>query len=239
MNVLLVEDEDFVGEDLVRITGRRQVHLRKVLRVTEGQKLRVGLLGGKMGFGVVESLQEGESEIRVHLDQDPPDPLPVELILALPRPKVFRRVLRQITTLGIKRIWLIGAWRVEKSYWSSPLLSSEEMNRQIRLGLEQAVDTVPPEISLHPRFKTFVEDELPPFLEGKMRWLADPIGQEIPVFKAPANKALLAIGPEGGWNDFERGLLLGQGFRSFSVGPRVLKVEEAVPFLVSRLANPV
>ncbi len=235
MNLILLDENDLVAKNRARVGGRRHEHLISVLRVVEGQRLRVGMLGGNIGSGTVESIRKDEIHLQLDLDLPPPSALPVELILAAPRPRVFSRVLRQCTTLGIKRIWLIGAWRVEKSYWSSPLLSPEKIDRQIRLGLEQAVDTVAPVVTLHPRFRPFVEDVIPTLLKGQARWLADPGGEEISEISALETPALLAIGPEGGWNDFERELLLDQGFHLVSAGPRVLKVEEAVPYLLGRL----
>src|SRR5688572_27101336 len=113
MNLILLFDDDFIRDDLVRLTGRRRAHVMNVHRAAAGDELVVGRLGGKIGKGVVTGLDDDAVEMRVTLDRDPPAPLPVTLVLAMPRPKVLNRVIASVTALGVKRIVLINAWRVE------------------------------------------------------------------------------------------------------------------------------
>ena len=120
MNLILLESEDFIREGRVRLRGRRLEHVRTVHRTTVGSELRVGLLGGKTGFGRVDRLDEEGLEMTVRFESEPPDGLPVRLILALPRPKVLNRTIAAAVSMGIREIDLINAWRVEKAYWSTP-----------------------------------------------------------------------------------------------------------------------
>src|SRR5687767_6478487 len=129
MNLVLLHPEDFISRDVARLSGRRREHVLNVHRVAQGDVLRVGIAGGKIGSGEVISIAPEGIELRVALMEDPPAPLPVTLILALPRPKVLNRVVASATSLGVKRLYLINAWRVEKSYWSSPRLSPENLHR--------------------------------------------------------------------------------------------------------------
>src|SRR5439155_24423444 len=98
-------------------------------------------------------------EWELALERDPLALLPLTLVLALPRPKVLNRVIAGAVSLGVKRIFLINAWRVEKSYWKSPRL--DHLHDQAILGLEQAKDTILPQIDTRRLFRPFVEDELP------------------------------------------------------------------------------
>src|SRR5439155_1561269 len=129
---------------------------------------------GRIGRGTVVRMVSEELELRVELDRDPPPPLPVTLILALPRPKVLNRVIAGATSLGVKRIVLINAWRVEKSYWSTPRLAPDNLRLQSILGLEQARDTILPAITLHRFFRRFVEEELPEVAAGTRALVAHP-----------------------------------------------------------------
>lgn len=237
MNTLLLTPEEFAGarDGRVRLADDRRVaHVGTVHRATVGDVLQVGVLGGRLGTARVIALDDRALEIELALDRDPPPPLPLVLVLALPRPKVVRRVLQAVTTLGVKRLALIAAWRVEKSYWASPLLAAAAVRDELVLGLEQAGDTVLPTVSLHRLFKPFVEDELPALAAGSRRLVAHPhAGNECP--RALHEPVTLAIGPDGGFSDYEIGTLADGGFEPVSLGPRVLRVEQAVAALVGRL----
>lgn len=235
MNLILVEPADYIAEDRVRLTGRRAAHVRDVHRAAPGDVRRVGLLGGNLGAATVLRVDDAAVELAVALDDSPPAPLPITLVLALPRPKVLRRVLQSVAAIGIKRAFLINAWRVEKSYWSSPLLDPYAIESELRLGLEQGADTILPEIWLRKRLRPFVEDELPAIVGGRRAL----VGDGYAAFACPhavSGETVLAIGPDGGFNPFEIGMFAAIGFRPVSLGPRSLRVENALPAFVSRIS---
>lgn len=203
-------------------------------RAQTGDELCVGLLGDRIGTGRITSFSESVLEMDVRLERLPPPALPVILILALPRPKVLRRVLRTASAIGAKRIVLLNAFRVEKSYWGSPVLAAESLKEQLVIGLEQSRDTVLPEVLLRPLFKPFVEDELPAMIKGTLPLVAHP-GAPDPCPRNTGGPVVLAIGPEGGFIPYEIELLQTAGFSSVNCGERILNVEAAVPYLLSRL----
>ncbi len=234
MNLALLFDEDFVAPDRVVLRGRRLAHIRSVLGANTGDRLPVGRVNGLMGLGEVLSLTDSEAELSVTLDQPPPPPLPLTLILAMPRPKMFRRILQTSATLGIKDIWLINSYKVEKSFWQTPWLSDDNLRENLTLGLEQAKDTKMPGVHVRKLFKPFVEDELPALLHGKEALVAHP-GTSAPCPTHLNRPTALCIGPEGGFTPYEVGKLEEAGCQSVHLGPRILRVETAVPVLVSRL----
>lgn len=229
MNLILLFDEDFVTESRVRLTGRRLEHVTRVHRAAVGDELVIGLVGGRIGRGVVTALGD-VLEMDVILDRDPPPPLPLTLILAVPRPKVLNRVVAGATSLGVKRIVLVNAWRVEKSYWRSPRMSPENLHHQCILGLEQARDTILPRIEQQRFFRPFIEEST---FEGR-KLVAHPIAaSECP--RAVAEHVTLAIGPEGGFIVPEVESLQRAGFEPVTIGERILRVETAVAALIARL----
>src|SRR5262245_35085435 len=170
--------------------------------------------------------------MEVALDRDPPPPLPLTLVLALPRPKVLNRVIAGVASLGVKRVFLVNAWRVEKSYWKSPRL--DHLRDQSILGLEQARDTMLPSIELRRLFRPFVEDELPAIVCGTRALVAHPAASaECPGDVREA--VTLAIGPEGGFIAEEIASLERAGFEPVTIGARVLRVETAVAAIIGRL----
>jgi 16S rRNA (uracil1498-N3)-methyltransferase len=235
VNLVLLFDEDFLDEGRrVRLTGRRLQHVREVHRAQEGDALRVGRLGGKVGLGRITRLCESQIEMQVELDAEPPAPLEVTLMLALPRPPVLRRVLIAATSMGVKQIVLHNAAAVEKSFWQSHALAVDAIRAQLVLGLEQACDTRLPEVLLRPRFRPFVEDELAALLGGARGWVAHPGASSLGLGEG-ARPAVIAIGPESGWSDFELERLISAGLDPMSLGPRPLRVETAVPALLAQL----
>ena len=231
---MLLLPEDLVAPGHARLTGRRLEHVREVHRAKVGDELSVGLLGGAMGRGRVLRLEDGVLELALTLDQAPPPKLPLTLILAVPRPKVLNRVVAAAASLGVARMVLLNAWKVEKAYWASPKMQHENLHEQLLLGLEQAKDTVLPELLLARLFRPFVEDDLPGLLAGGTGLLAHPgTGGTVPrVLAAPIT---LAIGPEGGWIETEVQSLLNAGLQPLDLGPRILRTETALAALVGRL----
>jgi RsmE family RNA methyltransferase len=237
VNLLLLLDADFASDGSVRLTGRRLDHVRRVLAPRSGDELRVGRLHGRLGTARVVGLDERELVLAPPELTDPPPPRAgIDLLLALPRPKVLKKVLPAIASLGVDRVILLNAARVEKSYFDARLLAPDALAGLLALGLEQARDTVPPEVLVRPRFRPFVEDECGAFLDGTgTRLVCHPAATEPVPRRDGAARVALAIGPEGGWVPFELALLAARGFRPVTLGPRVLRVETAVPALIGAL----
>jgi 16S rRNA (uracil1498-N3)-methyltransferase len=236
MNLLLLIESDFTDATKTRVslTGRRREHALSVWKIAVGDELRAGLLNGKTGTAKVEKAGEEVLEMSVVLNDTPPLPLPLTLILALPRPKALKRCIEAVTAMGVKRIFIIESWRVEKSYWSSPELSDENLRSHMLLGLEQARDTVLPRIELKKRFKPFVEDEMQSIITGTRAIVAHPYASRACPFDLQC-PVTLAIGPEGGFIPYEIELLKKHGFEDVSLGKRILRVEYAVPAIIGRL----
>ena len=234
MNLLLLEDADFVAADRAVLSGRRLKHLHEVHGAESGDTLRVGRLGGLMGRGTLLALDEQHAELHVELDQPPPAKLPLTLLLALPRPKMLKRVLQTVVAMGVPHLVLLNSYRVEKSFWQTPFLEPEAIREQLLLGLEQARDTVLPEVSIEKRFKPFVEDRLPAISADTLGLVGHP-GDYPACPRAVSEPVTLAIGPEGGWIPYEVDKLQEAGLAPVQLGERILRVETAVPALLARL----
>jgi RsmE family RNA methyltransferase len=234
VNLLLLEDADFIAADRVVLRDRRLKHMQEVHRVEVGDSLRVGQIGGLLGSAELLRLEPREAELRISLDSPPPAKLPLTLLLALPRPKMLRRVFQTVATMGVPRVILVNSYRVEKSFWQTPFLQPEAIREQLILGLEQARDSVLPQIIIEKRFKPFVEDRLPQLAEGTLGLVGHP-GDFPACPRAVEQPVTLAIGPEGGWIPYEVDLLRQSGLQPVQLGERILRVETAVTALLARL----
>lgn len=234
MNLLLFTAKDRHGERQIRVSDYRLQHLRQVLGAKVGDELRVGELDGAAGSGRILEIGEEQAILAVDLGQNPPPKLPLRLVLALPRPKMLRRIIRTVAELGIGELHLIHSLRVEKSYWQTPALQTDTLRKYLVQGLQQSRDTVLPQVSCHRRFKPFVEDILPGLVGGRRALLAHP-GDFQPCPRDLQRETLLVIGPEGGFIPYEVEKLMTAGCEPVSLGPRILRVENALTAALGRL----
>lgn len=236
MNLLLLEPSELSADGTARITGRRLQHVREVLHARDGDALKAGVLGGNLGSARIASLGKDELVLETKLTEPPPPRANLDLLLAIPRPKALKKVIPAIASLGVDRVVLLNAARVEKSYFDSKVLAPEFLADLVRLGLEQGRDTVAPVVIIRERFKPFVEDELDAWLlPGTARFTPHPGAPDALPRRQIGQRAALAIGPEGGWVPFEIELLRARGFTPVSVGNRPLRVEVAIPVIIGAL----
>jgi len=233
MNTILLKKSDFITPDTVILSDYRLEHMRKVLKSKVGSFCKVGLLHDKLGKGEVVSISENAAEMRVTLDAMPPEPLDLILVCAMQRPQTYKKVLHTAITMGVKHLVFFGSFKVEKSYWDSPVLSREIFEREAVTALEQCCDTIMPAVEYHKYFKKFVDDELPRLSENREVYIAHPAcGESFP--DKPQTPALLLVGPEGGFTDYEVSRLLETGAQGGTLGSRILRTEVALPALLGK-----
>ena len=234
MNIVLLDANQDCSRDIWSIEDQRQIkHLNQHLQLKAGDTLKVGVRDGQRYLTEVQSITAQQIMLRPIQTESVPNKVPVHLILALPRPKVLRRMIMDAVTLGVERISLIHSYRVDKSYWQSPFL--QQLDDYVTLGLEQAGDTIVPEMQLNKRFKPFVEDVLPTLIsEQRPAYVAHPYAeQSMP--HAIAHGCNLIVGPEGGFIPYEIELLKKNGCQAMSLGNRILRTETAVSNILGRL----
>jgi len=234
MNLLLLQASHILNNHRARITGRQHEHVLKVHRASVGDSLRVGVLNGQIGQATITELNKEHLDITYQLSLEPPQPLPLTLVIALPRPQMLKRILQTVATMGVKHLFFIHSQRVEKSFWQTPELNEDKVRNQVLLGLEQGVDTRLPTIEYRHRFKHFIEDEMPALCHNKRALVAHP-GVALGCPAPSQEQTLLVIGPEGGFVQHEVNMLEEAGCQAFHLGKRILKVETAVPVLLGKL----
>lgn len=243
MNLILLDPGDLDAAGVARLSDSRSTHIARVLNATPGQQIRVGLVDGPFGVGTVESVEGASVSLRCVFDANAPARPRVDLLLALPRPKVMRRLWSQLAALGVGRIILTNAARVERHYFDSHVLEPSTYVPLLREGLQQARDTRLPQVEIHRRLKVLLEDHLSTLFPSGPRLLAEP-GQGQPLLDVlrPDGKThptdgtfrvLLAMGPEGGWTEFELDMLAAHGFTTVSLGTRTLRSDTAAIALLA------
>lgn len=211
-------------------SDRRAVHIRKVLKSSVGDTLRVGIIDGKIGTAEIKDVDAGGNIlISPTFDKEPPAPW-FDILLAMPRPKVMHRLWAELAALGVGRIILTNAVKVEKFYFDNHWLSEDAWRPLLLEGLEQCGATKVPEVMVRRQLKPFVQDELPVLYRDSAKLIAHPhFDKEVKRIKFASGdpRPLVAIGPEGGWTEFELKLFDEAGFVPLSLGDRVLRTDTA------------
>lgn len=249
MNCILLPAANFV-HDQAHIDTLSQInHVTDVLGGAVGESLKIGQLGGQLGTAIIDDISSEYIQLReIRLTDPPPPKLDLTVILALPRPKVLRRLIMDMTALGVRDIILINSVRTQKSYWQSPMLA--RLDEFVLEGLQQGVDTIAPTISLQKRFKPFVEDDLAQLITDRAvvahPYSSQSFGQylekqhlqkqqlPLPSKVTSVLPSVVCIGAEGGWIDYEIALLGAQGCTPVNIGPRILRTEAAVNALLGQ-----
>ena len=239
MNRILFEHDE-IKDDVATFDGVRAEHVLRVLHGEVGQVLKTGELDGPVGTAEIIAIDAGRVTVRVKHDAEAPAPW-VDLVLAPPRPRVMKRLLPQLAAMGVGRIVLVGAKKVEKDFWGATLLKESVYRPLLVDGLMQAGTTAVPVISVERNFRKWLTERLDEEFPTRRRVVAHPYGAgAAPAVRAQAQhegRLLLAIGPEGGWTDDEVARLEEKGFSRFSLGDRILRTDTAAIALLAVLGT--
>lgn len=242
MNRILFEKSE-ITDGVAEFSGERAAHIVEVLHSEVGDTVKTGELDGKIGTGVVKNIGSVESKdgksyvIRLELSHTGESLQPwADLILAPPRPRVFKRLLPQLAAMGVGDIVLVGAKKVEKAFWGATVLKEENYRPLLVDGLMQSGTTIVPRLELRRNFVRFIREELDSLYPDSTRIVAHPYNAE-PIGEPPQGRLLIAIGPEGGWTDEEVELLKSKGFQCRSLGGRILRTDTATVALLAKLNN--
>lgn len=234
MNLILVFSSEIGPDGRVELTDGRARHIRKVLRAKPGKTLRIGRVNGPLGAGVVESVSAEMVTLCCQWESRIPERPSIDLLLAMPRPKVLKRLWAQFAALGVGRIVITNAEKVERYYFDTHILRPEFYESRLIEGLQQARDTLLPDVTIERQLKPFLEKETFPEVGKKI--LADPSGEKT-IFQCLESRreqrVLLAVGPEGGWTPYELDLLKSHGFELFGMGSRILRTDTACIGLIA------
>jgi len=237
MNRILIQQHELDDHNMVVINDYRAKHIINVLNPKIGEKLKIGILNGNSGIGTVKAISNVEVNLHCEFDEQTMQQSCTSLLLALPRPKILKRIIPQIVALGVEEIILTNAEKVEKNYFATHWLKDENYNKLIINGLEQSGDTMMPKIRIVKRLKPFIEDKLQEIYHEHNLLLAHPYNENKLSDICTSKKKLLAIGPEGGWSDFEIDMFQHTGFKPFTLGQRILRSDTAVIATLAMINN--
>ncbi len=223
MNLILFEEEE-IGS-LLPANDPRILHIRTILKMKDGDIFNAGILGGRLGKGKILGARADGWEW-TFTDFSDPEPLrPLTLVLGCPRPPVARRLLKDMSALGIREMRVCSTDLNEKSYLGAKLWREGLWRNAVIEGASQGVSTLIPAVRTVGNLERALEDIPVTAVKvaldngaGAGRWST---------WKREITEAILAIGPERGWSDREREILDSRGFTRLKLGNRVIRTESA------------
>ena len=228
MNRILLSSDQLRDDHSAILTGDPAEHIKRVLKLKINDTLRIGLLDGPVGRGRITRFDGAAVHVFCTLGDTPEKPR-LDLLLAMPRPKVMKRLWPVLASMGLGRIVITNAARVDRNYFDTQWIDPAFYAPRLIEGLQQSGDTHVPKVSIEKRLKPFIEDDLNEQFPDALRVMGDPYGRGTAsrVCPAPGQRLLVAIGPEGGWDDYECRLLAAHHFQTVSLGWRILRSDTA------------
>ncbi|MBN2694071.1 16S rRNA (uracil(1498)-N(3))-methyltransferase [bacterium] len=230
MNMVLFEKNDFISDSEIVISDRRVDYIKSVHKADINSILKIGILNGDIGVGKIVAIDDSSIKFSIEIQNRAPLKNNSILAVALPRPKIVKKILQLGVAGGFSKIIFFKSWSVDKSYWNSPVLEKNEIEKELKLALEQSVDTILPEVEIYKAFKPFAEDIVPNLLNDRDGYLFHPKKESGKIDKI--SDSILFFGPERGFIQYEVDLLNSKGVKTLSMGDRILRVEQAVGALL-------
>lgn len=235
MNLILF-DQAF---ETIELSGEdsRARHILSVLKIKEGGVFYIGFVNGPRALAkLVSRNNEGAIKLVVVDIEPAPKCLPIDLLIAVPRPHTAKRILYEAASIGVRSLNFFTAQKTEPSYLKSRLWEQGHFKERLHLGAEQSFATHIPEVLLFKQLDSAIEhfsgrDDLIALDNyGAKKSLGQVMQKES---KTTSNQkdlrqCALAFGPEGGFTDYERAQLQDKHWFLAHLGPRVLRLETAV-----------
>lgn len=233
MNIILLEAGEPDG--FFSRTDPRAVHLIEVLRITVGTPFFVGRINGPRGKALPTAIDAEGIRFTVEWEDRIDGLPPIHLLVGLPRPQTARRILQDVTSIGVSTIHFFRSARGEPGYAQSTLWSGDEWRRLLLRGAEQAFSTCLPTVHHHDSLAAAIAAQH----SDSTRLALDVYEANAPLTaRQPLSCPVsIAIGSERGWEASERDTLRNSGFLLLHLGPRVLRTETACIAALSRILD--
>jgi len=245
MNYLLLTDKD------LKVRNVALIDMGRLPPATESRELNIGsiykfvLYNQGSGLATVKEIRASQVLLELEVISAPLARAPITAIIGISRPQTVKKVIQIGASVGIERIYFIRAALAPKSYLDTAVLTPSEIEEQTALTLQQTGDAIGPVVQVFKLFNTFLQDCLPKMIKEcpapPNLLLADTTCDHTIGIKDKLTSSrllsptFLSIGPEAGWNEYERRCFLEIGFQPFSMGQRVQRVETALGLALGAL----
>jgi 16S rRNA (uracil1498-N3)-methyltransferase len=217
MITVLAEPGTIVAGSALKLSVPEEHHLG-VLRVEEHAELRVVDGQGTIGWG---RYRWSPPTIMIERVEQAAAPAPLWLAAGAGDKERFFTLVEKAVELGVTRIVPLETEHSRSVSSRVRKVHGEKLLQRAGQAVKQSRNPWLPSIDAPVALEEFIAGDLP-----RCRWLTDPAGGP-PVSLHPAEALVLAIGPEGGFTEAERGSILRAGFAPVRLGPYVLRFDTA------------
>lgn len=243
MNIVLFS-KDEINKPLL-LTDSRAKHILNILHKKEDDCFEAGILNEYAGIATIKKITDKELFFDFQQTWDGGKLHPLIMIIGFPRPIQLKRLLRDIASLGVQEVHLVGTELGEKSYLKSNLAEHDVAYEMLKDGSIQAKSCHVPDLFIHQTLNDgliFLKEKNNAIKIGLDNIKAEGSILYHPNFSESSNSiyeknVIAAIGSERGWTDKERELLIKNGFSLRSMGNRVLRTETAATTAVALILS--
>lgn len=247
MNIILFDSAE-LHQALPRSDYRAR-HLTQILGAQKGKIYRAGVIGGRVGHMVIESITATEIGFLFTSSAESPPPLPLTLLIGHPRPLIVKRLVSDLSSIGVASVHFFIGENSEQSYLQSRIWMDGTLERMSMRGAEQAGVTTIPTLHRHRSLRRALQyiaertDEQndaqsdepndkrtdAPTSPSHSLYLTLPDAHSprtIP-YDIPSSTTTIAIGAERGWTDNEIRALQSDRYSPRTLGERILRTDTA------------
>ncbi len=218
-------------EATATLIGAQAEHMARVLRAQPGMEADV-VAGGHVFHSVVAAVAPTEIRFNLIAELEADPALPVTLVMSIYKFDHMEWAIEKATELGVAAIVPVIARRTEKHLAQAAAKRVERWRRIVHEAAQQSRRSDVPLIDdpgpLAERVRAassaarivLAEQERTTTLRHALEEEVAAAGAEMPLLE-------LALGPEGGWAPEEEALFDANGWRTTSLGPRILRAETA------------
>ncbi len=239
MNSLIVFDSEFIEPSVIRIGEPRVGQLWRAYSRLEGQVIRIAVFGGDRGVASLRKVDQSEMILDLGQMERSLPLRSIDLVVGLSRPQTVKKVIQTAVMSGVRSLRFVQTENGEKSYGTSHLLRPQALRDETVRALEQTGEGLAPCVTVHRSFLHFQKDGLCLLTSDSKtaKILAQPAGESLASTSLlrDSESAVIAVGPEAGWSLGEVTGFEELGFRRVGLGPRVMRVEIALCFLLGQL----
>jgi len=229
MHSFFLPSAKFTGGKIIIKDPGQAHHIKRVLRLKEGNEIIIFNREGEKGLCVIASLDDEVAlEIKSRLERKGKSKAGITVACAIPKKAKFDDIVDKLTQLGASRIIPLLTERVIVKLQGDKADCKRERWQKIAcFSSEQSQRNSVPQVDLPKRLTEVLKIsgefdlKLIPTLEGKRKSLPEALGEN------RFRNILILIGPEGDFTPAEVRQAIGCGFTPVSLGNEVLRVDTA------------